>query len=160
MESLIMERFGREGDTIFQEFISWEKERAYLKLSKNMQVLWENRFPLKKKNYYFCKNDYDDRSIVVKKKKEKSISKMHRVPKGSFKFVRKSGVWFGSSPDIRELISNEVCSTDNGNNAPPPTRPDSDNILTTSKVWRKLSKSRLNHGKITSYGVISCDSIS
>lgn len=41
-----------------------------------MQVLWENRFPLKKKkNYYFCKNDYDDRSIVVKKK-EKSISKM------------------------------------------------------------------------------------
>lgn len=49
-----------------------------MKLSKNMQVLWENGFPLKKKkNYYFCKNDYDDRSIVVKKK-EKSISKMSR----------------------------------------------------------------------------------
>lgn len=160
MESLIMERFGREGDTIFQEFISWEKERAYLKLSKNMQVLWENGFPLKKKKLLFLQK-WLRRSIDrSKKKKEKSISKMHRVPKGSFKFVRKSGVWFGSSPDIRELISNEVCSTDNGNNASPPTRPDSDNILTTSKVWRKLSKSRLNHGKITSYGVISCDSIS
>lgn len=157
MESLIMERFGREGDTIFQEFISWEKERAYLKLSKNMQVLWENRFPLKKKKLLFLQK-WLRRSIDRSKKKRKID--IEDVPKGSFKFVRKSGVWFGSSPDIRELISNEVCSTDNGNNAPPPTRPDSDNILTTSKVWRKLSKSRLNHGKITSYGVISCDSIS
>lgn len=157
MESLIMERFGREGDTIFQEFISWEKERAYLKLSKNMQVLWENRFSLKKKKLLFLQK-WLRRSIDRSKKKRKID--IEDVPKGSFKFVRKSGVWFGSSPDIRELISNEVCSTDNGNNAPPPTRPDSDNILTTSKVWRKLSKSRLNHGKITSYGVISCDSIS
>lgn len=157
MESLIMERFGREGDTIFQEFISWEKERAYLKLSKNMQVLWENRFPLKKKKLLFLQK-WLRRSIDRSKKKRKID--IEDVPKGSFKFVRKSGVWFGSSPDIRELISNEVCSTDNGNNASPPTRPDSDNILTTSKVWRKLSKSRLNHGKITSYGVISCDSIS
>lgn len=158
MESLIMERFGREGDTIFQEFISWEKERAYLKLSKNMQVLWENRFPLKKKKKLLFLQKWLRRSIDRSKKKRKID--IEDVPKGSFKFVRKSGVWFGSSPDIRELISNEVCSTDNGNNAPPPTRPDSDNILTTSKVWRKLSKSRLNHGKITSYGVISCDSIS
>lgn len=158
MESLIMERFGREGDTIFQEFISWEKERAYLKrFRKICKFYGKTVFLLKKKLLFLQK--WLRRSIDRSKKKKRKID-IEDVPKGSFKFVRKSEVWFGSSPDIRELISNEVCSTDNGNNASPPTRPDSDNILTTSKVWRKLSKSRLNHGKITSYGVISCDSIS
>lgn len=55
-------------------------------------------------------------SIVVKKKKKKLISKMHRVSEEDRLNLYGKGGRFDL--DIRELISEEVCSTDNGNNAP------------------------------------------
>ena len=54
-------------------------------------------------------------SIVVKKEK-KLISKMHRVSEEDRLNLYGKGGRFDL--DIRELISEEVCSTDNGNNAP------------------------------------------
>lgn len=74
----------------------------------------------KKKYYYFCKNHYNNRSIVVKKKK-KNIEDASAEDRLNLYGEKRSLIIAGYS----RVDLEEVCSTDNGNNAPPPICPDS-----------------------------------